>query len=247
MKIAVVTGTSTGIGFETSLHLARNGYSVFAGMRNTAKAQPLIDAAKAESLPVQVLQMDVTDADSLQIAFATIHAQGDVSLLVNNAGIGGATPLELTPEVEHRQIFETNYFGTINCIQAVLPSMRKNGTGDIVNISSIAGTGAFPNCPGYCASKGGVVNMTRALAAELGKEKINVNSIAPGNVATPPNAHLRGPGNEEYIELMKTFTPTGIDFIDPDDMTGTAVFLATEDSRMIHGETIIVDAGWSVW
>ena len=66
MKIAVVTGTSTGIGFETSLHLARNGYSVFAGMRNTAKAQPLIDAAKAESLPVQVLQMDVTDADSLQ-------------------------------------------------------------------------------------------------------------------------------------------------------------------------------------
>ena len=89
--------------------------------------------------------------------------------------------------------------------------------------------------------------MTRALAAELGKEKINVNSIAPGNVATPLNAHLRGPGNEEYMELMKTFTPTGIDFIDPDDMTGTAVFLATEDSRMIHGETIIVDAGWSVW
>ena len=86
-----------------------------------------------------------------------------------------------------------------------------------------------------------------ALAAELGKDKINVNSIAPGNVATPLNAHVRGPGNEEYVELMKTFTPTGIDFMDPDDMTGTAVFLATEDSRMIHGETIIVDAGWSVW
>ena len=93
----------------------------------------------------------------------------------------------------------------------------------------------------------GVVNMTRALAAELGKENINVNSIAPGNVATPLNAHVRGPGNEEYVELMKTLTPTGIAFMDPEDMAGTAVFLATDDSKMVHGETIIVDAGWSVW
>ena len=184
MKIAVVTGTSTGIGFETSLHLARNGYSVFAGMRNTAKAQPLIDAAKAESLPVQVLQMDVTDADSLQTAFATIHAQGDVSLLVNNAGIGGATPLELTPEVEHRQIFETNYFGTINCIQAVLPSMRKNGTGDIVNISSIVGILATPNQIAYSASKYAVEGASEALAHEVYRFGVRVYCVEPGVVAT---------------------------------------------------------------
>ena len=184
MKIAVVTGTSTGIGFETSLHLARNGYSVFAGMRNTAKAQPLIDAAQAESLPVQVLQMDVTDADSLQTAFATIHAQGDVSLLVNNAGIGGATPLELTPEVEHRQIFETNYFGTINCIQAVLPSMRKNGTGDIVNISSIVGILATPNQIAYSASKYAVEGASEALAHEVYRFGVRVYCVEPGVVAT---------------------------------------------------------------
>jgi NAD(P)-dependent dehydrogenase (short-subunit alcohol dehydrogenase family) len=114
MKIAVVTGTSTGIGFETTLHLARNGYRVFAGMRNTAKAQSLIDAAAAESLPVEIVQMDVTNTESLAAAFATIHQTGDVSLLVNNAGIGGATPLELTPESEHRQIFETNYFDCLH-------------------------------------------------------------------------------------------------------------------------------------
>ena len=132
-------------------------------------------------------------------------------------------------------------------IKTLVPHFIENGGGKVINISSIAGTGAFPNCPGYCASKGGVVNMTRALAAELGKSKININSIAPGNVATPLNAHVRGPGNEEYMELMRTLTPTGIDFMDPEDMTGAAVFLASEDSKMVHGETIWVDAGWSVW
>ena len=184
MKIAVVTGTSTGIGFTTSLHLARNGYQVFAGMRNTAKGQALVDAAKAESLPVTVLQMDVTDAASLAAAFATIHQIGHVSLLVNNAGIGGATPLELTPEAEHRQIFETNYFGTINCIQAVLPSMRERGAGDIVNISSIVGIMATPNQIAYSASKWAVEGATEALAHEVYRFGIRVYCVEPGVVAT---------------------------------------------------------------
>jgi NAD(P)-dependent dehydrogenase (short-subunit alcohol dehydrogenase family) len=184
MKIAVVTGTSTGIGFTTSLHLARNGYQVFAGMRNTAKGQALVDAAKAESLPVTVLQMDVTDAASLAAAFATIHQIGHVSLLVNNAGIGGATPLELTPEEEHRQIFETNYFGTINCIQAVLPSMRERGAGDIVNISSIVGIMATPNQIAYSASKWAVEGATEALAHEVYRFGIRVYCVEPGVVAT---------------------------------------------------------------
>jgi NAD(P)-dependent dehydrogenase (short-subunit alcohol dehydrogenase family) len=184
MKIAVVTGTSTGIGFTTSLHLARNGYQVFAGMRNTAKGQALVDAAKAESLPVTVLQMDVTDAASLAAAFATIHQAGQVSLLVNNAGIGGATPLELTPEAEHRQIFETNYFGTINCIQAVLPSMRERGAGDIVNISSIVGIMATPNQIAYSASKWAVEGATEALAHEVYRFGIRVYCVEPGVVAT---------------------------------------------------------------
>ena len=87
--------------------------------------------------------------------------------------------------------------------------------------------------------------MTRALAAELGKENINVNSIAPGNVATPLNAHLRGPGNEEYVELMRTFTPTGIAFLEPEDMTGTAVFLASDEASFITGHTLVVDGGYT--
>ncbi|MFT5691548.1 MAG: NAD(P)-dependent dehydrogenase (short-subunit alcohol dehydrogenase family) [Oceanicoccus sp.] len=184
MKIAVVTGTSTGIGFATSLHLARNGYHVFAGMRNTSKGTDLIEAAKAESLPVEVVQMDVTNADSLKAAFETIHSKGKVSLLVNNAGIGGASPLELTPEDEHRQIFETNYFGTIACIQAVLPSMRESGEGDIVNISSIVGILATPNQLAYSASKWAVECATETLAHEVYRFGVRLYCVEPGVVAT---------------------------------------------------------------
>src|SRR5438876_1195102 len=83
-------------------------------------------------------------------------------------------------------------------------------------------------------SKGGVVNLTKALATELGRERINVNSLAPGNIATPLNAHLRGPGQESYIALMRTLTPTGRDFLDVEELTGTAVYLASEDSDAVH-------------
>jgi len=122
MEIAVVTGTSTGIGFATSVHLARHGFRVFAGMRNLAKAEPLRAAATEASLPIEVIPLDVTSTPSVSRAFETVSEHGPVDVLVNNAGIGGATPLELTPEDEHRRMFETNYFGSIRCIRAVLPA-----------------------------------------------------------------------------------------------------------------------------
>jgi NAD(P)-dependent dehydrogenase (short-subunit alcohol dehydrogenase family) len=128
-----------------------------------------------------------------------------------------------------------------------VPEFKKNGGGKVINITSIAGVGAFPNCSAYCASKGGLENLTRALATELGKYNINVNSLAPGNVATPLNAHLRGSGHEEYLKLMRTMTPTGRDFLQPEELTGTAVFLACEDSAAMHGATLLVDAGWAAW
>src|SRR5206468_9497061 len=135
MEIAVVTGTSTGIGFATSVHLARHRYRVFAGMRNLAKAEPLRAAASEENLPIEVIDLDVTSATSVDRAFEAISGHGAVDVLVNNAGIGGATPLELTPEDEHRRIFETNYFGAIRCIKAVLPAMRERRRGAIVNVT----------------------------------------------------------------------------------------------------------------
>ena len=184
MDIAVVTGTSTGIGFATSLHLARHGFRVFAGMRNLGKADPLRAAAAEASLPIEVIALDVTSTQSVSRAFETVSAHGPVDVLVNNAGIGGATPLELTPEDEHRRMFDTNYFGAIRCIQAVLPAMRERRRGTIVNITSIGGLVASPNQVAYSASKWALECAGEALAHEVRRFGIRVVNIEPGVVMT---------------------------------------------------------------
>jgi len=184
MENAVVTGTSTGIGLTTALHLARNGYRVFAGMRDLGKAGPLRDAAAAESLPVRLVALDVTSADSIAKAFAAITADGPVDVLVNNAGIGGASPLEITPEDEHRRMFETNYFGAVRCIQAVLPSMRERRHGAIVNITSVAGLWATPNQIPYSASKWALECLGEALAHEVRRFGVRVVNVEPGVIMT---------------------------------------------------------------
>jgi NAD(P)-dependent dehydrogenase (short-subunit alcohol dehydrogenase family) len=184
MDIAVVTGTSTGIGFATAVHLARHGHRVFAGMRNLAKAEPLRTAAAAERLSVEVLPLDVTSTESVREAFATVLREGPVDVLVNNAGIGGAAPLELTPEDEHRRMFETNYFGAIRCIQAVLPAMRERRRGAIVNVTSIAGRIATPNQIAYSASKWALECAGEALAHEVRRFGIRVVNVEPGVVMT---------------------------------------------------------------
>lgn len=184
MKNAVVTGTSTGIGLATSLHLARNGYRVFAGMRNLAKADALQTAAAAEDLPVEVVQLDICDGDSVAQAFAGIREQGAVDLLVNNAGIGGASPLELTPEDEHRQMFDTNYFGAVSCIQQVLAPMREQGSGAIVNITSAVGLLATPNQVAYSASKWALECLGEALAHEMAGFGVRVVNVEPGVIMT---------------------------------------------------------------
>jgi NAD(P)-dependent dehydrogenase (short-subunit alcohol dehydrogenase family) len=184
MDTAVVTGTSTGIGFTTALHLARNGYRVVAGMRDLGKGEPLHAAAAAEGLPVELVALDVTDPASVATAFRHVAAAAPVDVLVNNAGIGGASPLELTPEDEHRRMFETNYFGAVRCIQAVLPSMRERHRGAIVNITSMAGRWATPNQIPYSASKWALECLGEALAHEVRRFGVRVVNVEPGVIMT---------------------------------------------------------------
>src|SRR5690349_19832232 len=185
MPVTLVTGTSTGIGYATALHFARRGHTVVATMRNLVKAGPLETAAREEKLPLVVRELDVTRPESIDRAVAaTRETEGAIDVLVNNAGIGGATPLELTPEDEHRAMFEANYWGPIRMIRAVLPSMRERRAGSIVNVTSIAGRVATPNQIAYSASKHALAAASEALAHEVAAFGVRVAIIEPGVIQT---------------------------------------------------------------
>lgn len=184
MKNAVVTGTSSGIGLSSCITLAKAGYRVFAGMRNLTKSDELTQAAEQAGVTVELLELDINDEQSLTSAFDKVTAEGGTEVLVNNAGVGGATPLEITPLDEHKQLFETNYFGMVRCIQAVLPQMREKGSGAIVNVSSVEGRIAVPNQAPYSASKWAVEGMSEALAHEVQRFGIRVVIVEPGVIMT---------------------------------------------------------------
>ena len=204
-KVALVTGTSTGIGLTTSVHLARNGYTVFAGMRNPAKADVLRETS--DGLPVHVVEMDVTDDTSIEGAVAAAGGAGAIDVLINNAGLGGATPLELTPMTEHEAIFQTNYFGAIRCIQAVLPAMRERGSGCIVNITSMEGLVAIPDQVAYSASKWALECAGEALAHEVYRFGVRVVNVEPGvimtNIFKNSAPMTRFDKTSPYIDIMR--------------------------------------------
>ena len=185
-KVAVITGCSSGIGFETSLLLARNGFYTYATMRNSEESKKeILAVAKREKLFLQVIPLDVTDARSVKDAIKKIiKEQKRIDILVNNAGyllLGSLEELSITEVAEQ---FETNFFGVIRVTQAVLPIMRKQRQGTIVNISSIAGRMGFPVSSAYVSSKFALEGLSESISYELEQFGIKVILIEPGITKT---------------------------------------------------------------
>ena len=208
-KVAIVTGSSSGIGHEISLILARNGFPTYATMRNLQKGSDLKSIAEDEKLPLHFAQLDVTDENSVKKAIQTIHDEaGRIDILVNNAGYGLTGAFEDLSLDEIKTQYETNVFGLIRTTQSVLPIMRKQRSGLIVNISSGAGRFGFPTGSAYVSTKFAVEGLTESMSYELEPFGIKVILIEPGVIKTnffnsSVLAKKSQDPNSPYATLMK--------------------------------------------
>jgi NAD(P)-dependent dehydrogenase (short-subunit alcohol dehydrogenase family) len=190
--VAVVTGSSSGIGFETSGLLAKNGFITYATMRNLDKSNKIIDLKQKEKLPLEVVKLDVTDDKSVKEAIEKIsNEQETIDVLINNAGYGLVGPLEELSIQEFKEQFETNVFGVIRVIQEILPIMRKQRHGTIVNISSVAGRIGFPLTSAYVSSKFALEGLSESMAYEIEPFGIKVILIEPGVIKTNFDGNLK--------------------------------------------------------
>ena len=186
MALAVVTGSSSGIGLATAVALARAGHTVAATMRNLDAGAEIRKISSNENLPIYPTMLNVDHDDSVREGVAKIVGQhGPIDILVNNAGIGGGGAVEETPLDAFRQVMETNFFGGLRCIKTVITSMRERRQGTIVNVTSIAGRLAMTPQASYAASKWAFEALSECLAQEMRAFNVRVAIVEPGVIATP--------------------------------------------------------------
>jgi short-subunit dehydrogenase len=209
-KVAVVTGSSTGIGFETSLLLARNGFYTYATMRNLDKSKAITSLKQKEKLSLEILQLDVTADESVKEAINKITSEQErIDVLINNAGYALVGAFEELSIEEFKEQYETNVFGVIRVTQAVLPIMRNQRCGTIVNISSIAGKIGFPLTSAYVSSKFALEGVSESMAYEIEQFGIKVILIEPGVIKTNFDNNLKigkkvhNNQNSSYAEMTQ--------------------------------------------
>ena len=206
----LVTGSSTGLGLETALHLAERGFRVYATVRDAGSRDEVCEAAAARGVALDVLRLDVTDRESIDRAVdAVVASTGGIFGLVNNAGIGLRGCLEDLEDAEIRQVFETNVFGTMALTKRVLPHMRKAGRGRIVTIASVGGKISSFGMSAYCATKFALEGFGEALALEVAPFGLQAILIEPGIIKTTRWTVNRGRAanalnpSSPYYELFK--------------------------------------------
>ena len=245
-KVALITGGSAGIGEAIAMRFASEGAKIaVVASTDIVKAEKVVDTIAVAGGIAKPFVANVSEVSEIEaLVEAVTFAFGGIHILVNSAGIVGATPAGATSESDYDRIMDTNLKGTFFCANAVVPLMKAQGSGHIVNISGI---GAFKGSSGsaaYSASKAGVISITEALASELAPDGIHVNAIAPGPTATPGNEHQRtGPGSEDRLREQVKRTRSGRPYSSADEIARAALFLVCEDSIAMHGSVIVLDEG----
>ena len=192
-KVVIITGSSSGIGFETALTFARNGFYTYATMRNLKKSTKIKEIANKEGLPLEVIQLNVDNDLSVGNAIQEIVSKKErIDLLVNNAGYGLVGPIEdISIEEELKPQFETNLFGVVRVTQQVLPVMRRQKSGRIINVSSVGGLAGYPFSAAYCSTKFALEGLCDSLSYEVEKFGIKIIVIEPGLVASDFHNNVR--------------------------------------------------------
>lgn len=244
-KVALITGGNGGIGLGMAQGLAQAGARVVIAARNAQKSAEAVASLQALGSDSFALEADVTDEASVAALFAQVAERcGRLDILVNNAGTTVRKPVDQLALAEWHQVMDTNLTSAFLCCRAAHPLLKQAGGGKVINIGSMMSIFGAPYAPAYGASKGGIVQLTRAMAASWAADQIQVNAILPGWIATDLTQAAREqvPGLNERVIARTAAGRWG----QPADLAGTAVFLASAASDFVTGTAIPVDGGYSI-
>lgn len=242
-KVAIVTGAAQGIGEAYARHLAGLGATVVVADIDSERAEQTAKQLVADGFSAVAERVDISDsASAAALAESVVERSGSIDVLVNNAAIYKGLQMDVAEEIDldyWRRMVDVNINGTYYMCRAVIPQMRRQQSGKIVNQSSIAHYIAAPMALHYCTTKGAVVAMTKALASELGEDNIYVNAIAPGIIGTEATMTSVPAMMQDMLVMQAPIKRMGT----PEDLLGALEFLCTSASDYVTGQTLVVDGG----